>query len=142
MKEKVFQAVAAAVGAVASFLCGLPPILWILLAVMSLDYITGIIVGLMGKSLKTDTGGLSSSAAFTGLMKKALILAVVALAHLLDGAVAMSSGIDFSAVSGATCLWFVASEGISVIENASLMGVPVPDAVKQLLEVMRGQKKE
>ena len=85
---------------------------------------------------------MSSSAAFLGLAKKIIILIVVALAHLLDYAVATSSGIDFAAISGATCFWFVASEGISIIENAALLGVPIPDQIKQLLEVMRGKKND
>ena len=140
MKEYILQACAAAAGLVISFFTGLPPILLILLAVMSLDYVTGIVVGIMGRSQKTETGGLSSKAAFTGLLKKVLILAVVALAYLLDCAIKSSAGIEFAAVSGATCLWFVASEGISVIENASLMGVPIPDVVKQALDVIKGQK--
>ena len=55
MKEKIFQTIAAAAGAVASFFCGLPPILWVLLAVMSLDYITGLICGAVGKSLNPRT---------------------------------------------------------------------------------------
>ena len=138
MKEKILQALAAAAGAVASFFCGLPPILWVLLAVMTLDYLTGIICGLMGKSLKTEHGGLSSSTAFSGLMKKLLIIVIVALAFLLDRAVALGVGVQFAAVSGATCLWFIASEGISVIENAAQMGVPVPNVIKQALEVMKG----
>lgn len=140
MSEKVIQAIAAGAGAVISFFCGLPPILWILLATMSLDYVSGIIVGIMGKSPKTETGGLSSSMAFTGILKKVLILIIVALGYLLDFAVHTNTGIEFAAVSSATCLWFVASEGISVIENASLMGVPIPDQIRQLLEVMRGKK--
>lgn len=142
MKEKVFQAASAIAGAIISFFCGLPPILVILLAVMSLDFATGIIVGITGKSPKTEYGGLSSSAAFIGLMKKIIILIVVALAYLLDFAVSTNAGIDFAAVSGATCLWFVASEGISVVENAVLMGVPVPDQIRQLLEVMKGKKED
>lgn len=142
MKEKILQAIAAACGAVASFFCGLPPILWVLLAVMTLDFITGVIVGCSGKSPKTEYGGLSSSAAVIGLYKKALIIVIVALAYLLDFAVTQGTGIDFVAVSGATCLWFIASEGISILENASLIGVPIPDQIRQLLEVMKGKKEE
>lgn len=138
MKEKILQFLAAVGGAIASFFCGLPPILWVLLAVMTLDYITGIICGCMGKSLKTEHGGLSSNTAFVGLMKKLLIIVIVALAYLLDHAVSLNVGVQFAAVSGATCLWFIASEGISVVENASLMGVPIPKALQQALEVMRG----
>ena len=138
MKEKILQTLAAAAGAVASFFCGLPPILWVLLAVMTIDYLTGIICGAMGKSLKTDNGGLSSSAAFSGLLKKLLIIVIVALAYLLDYAVTLGVGVQFAAVSGASCLWFIASEGISVIENAAQMGVPVPNVITQALEVMKG----
>lgn len=138
MKEKIIQALAAAAGAVASFFCGLPPILWVLLAVMTLDYLTGIICGIMGKSLKTEHGGLSSSTAFSGLLKKLLIIVIVALAYLLDHAVTLGVGVQFAAVSGATCLWFIASEGISVVENAAQMGVPIPKVMKQALEVMKG----
>lgn len=59
-----------------SFFVGCPPIMCVLIAVMSFDYITGIICGAMGRSLKNDNGGLSSSAAFTGLLKKVVILVV------------------------------------------------------------------
>lgn len=148
MGEKIWKAIAAVGGAVASFFCGLPPILWVLLAVMTLDYLTGILCGIMGKSQKTEHGGLSSSTAFTGLLKKLLIIAIVSLAYLLDHAVTLNVGVQFAAVSGATCLWFIASEGISVVENAAQMGVPIPKALKQALEVMKGhgdepqQKKE
>lgn len=142
MKERVFQTIAAAAGAVASFFCGLPPILWVLIAVMSLDYITGLICGAMGKSPKTKHGGLSSNAAFMGLMKKLLIVVVVALAYLLDHAVTLGAGVQFAAVSGATCLWFIASEGVSVLENAAMMGVPIPKILRQALEVMKGKDNE
>ena len=140
MKDIAFQVLAAACGAVISFFCGLPPILWVLLLVMTLDFATGLIVGITGRSPKTEYGGLSSSTAFVGLMKKIVILVIVALAHLLDFAVAQNTGIEFTAVAGATCLWFVASEGISIVENAALMGVPIPEQIRQLLEVMRGKK--
>ena len=131
------EALAAAAGAALSFFCGLPPIIWILLAVMSLDYITGMICGLMGKSPKTEHGGLSSKAAFTGLLKKALILLVVLLAALLDRAVALGAGIEFEAVAGATCLWFIASEGMSILENAAAMEIPIPKVLLRALELFK-----
>ena len=142
MKENIWKTIAAAFGAVVSFFSGLPPILWVLLAVMTLDYLTGILCGIMGKSQKTEHGGLSSSTAFTGLLKKLLIIAIVSLAYLLDHAVTLNVGVQFAAVSGATCLWFIASEGISVVENAAQMGVPIPKALKQALEVMKGHGEE
>ena len=139
MQKKIIEALAAAAGAVASFFCGLPPIIWILLAVISLDYITGIICGLMGKSPKTENGGLSSKEAFQGLLRKALILFVVLLAALLDQAVSLSADIEFAAVSGATCLWFIASEGMSILENAAAMGVPIPKVMLNMLELFKAR---
>ena len=135
--KKVAEVVAAIGGAIASFFVNMPPLVWILIAVMSIDYITGLICGAMGKSKKTETGYLASHAAWLGLMKKALILLVVLLAALLDAAVSKGAGISFEAVMGATCLWFIASEGLSVLENVASMGVPVPKIMMKLLEVMR-----
>lgn len=139
-KTKTFAEVVAAIGgAIASFFTGIPPIIWVLLAVMSIDYVTGIICGLMGKSPNTENGGLSSKTAFRGLLKKSLILLVVLLAALLDKAVSMGTGAAFEAVAGATCLWFIASEGFSILENVAAMGVPVPKILLQALEVMRSK---
>lgn len=137
--KKVTEILAAIGGAIASFFCGLPPILWVLIAAMTIDYITGIICGFMGKSPKTENGFLSSSAAFKGILKKALIIMVVLLAALLDKAVTMGTGIQIEAVAGATCLWFIASEGFSILENVASMGVPVPNALLQVLEVMKAK---
>lgn len=137
-KAKTFTELLAAIGgAIASFFTGLPAIVWVLIAVMSIDYMTGIICGLMGKSPNTENGGVSSKTAFRGLLKKALILLVVLLAALLDKAVSMGTGAAFEAVAGATCLWFIASEGFSIIENAASMGIPIPGILKQALEIVR-----
>ena len=135
--KRVTEAFAAALGAVCSFFTGLPPIIWVLIAVMSLDYITGLMCGAMGKSPKTETGGLSSHAAFKGLLKKVLILIVAGLAALVDHAITVSAGIEMAAVTGACCLWFVASEGLSILENAAAMDVPIPKALMRALEIMR-----
>lgn len=137
--RKLTEYLAAIAGAIASFFCGLPPIMWVLVAVMTLDYITGLICGLMGKSPKTEHGGLSSSEAFKGLLKKALVILVVLLAALLDRAVALGAGIEFSAVAGATCLWFIASEGMSVLENAAAMDIPIPKVLLQALELFKSK---
>lgn len=135
--KKVAEFFAAIGGAIASFFVTMPPLVWILIAVMSIDYITGLICGAMGKSKKTENGYLESHAAFLGLMKKALILLVVLLAALLDMAVSKGAGIQFEAVMGACCLWFIASEGMSILENVASMGVPVPRILMRLLEIMR-----
>lgn len=127
-------------GAVVSFFTGFPPLLWALLGVMTLDYVTGLIVGALGRSPKTEEGGLSSRAAFEGLMRKCTVLLVVLLAWLLDYAVAQSSGmIAFSAVTGMVCVWFIGSEGLSVLENAAEIGLPIPGVLLRALEIMKAK---
>jgi len=135
--KKITELVAAVGGAVASFFVTMPPIVWVLIAVMSIDYITGLTCGALGKSKKTENGYLASHEAFKGLLKKALILLVVLLAALLDYAVSIGAGISFEAVMGATCLWFIASEGFSILENVACMGVPVPKILLRVLEIMK-----
>lgn len=137
MWKKLSEFIAAIGGAIASFFVTMPPLVWILIAVMSIDYVTGLICGAMGKSKKTETGYMASHEAWKGLMKKALILLVVLLSNLLDIAVSKGAGITFEAVMGATCLWFIASEGLSILENVASMGVPVPKILLKLLEIMR-----
>ena len=137
MWKKLSEFIAAIGGAIASFFVTMPPLVWILIAVMSIDYVTGLICGAMGTSKKTETGYLASHEAWKGLMKKALILLVVLLSNLLDIAVSKGAGITFEAVMGATCLWFIASEGLSILENVASMGVPVPKILLKLLEIMR-----
>lgn len=138
----LYRAYAAAVGALVSFVTGVPVILWVLIGVMTLDYVTGLLTGALGVSNKTQGGGLSSRAAFEGLLRKVMVLLVVLLAVLLDLAVQTGAGTSFSAVSGATCLWFIASEGVSVLENAAQMGLPIPQALAKTLEVMRGNDEQ
>lgn len=135
--KKVSELLAAVGGAIASFFMNMPPLVWILIAVMTIDFITGLICGAMGKSQKTENGYISSTTAFVGLMKKALILLVVLLAALLDKAVSTGAGITFEAVMGATCLWFIASEGFSILENVARMGIPVPKILLKMLEIMK-----
>lgn len=135
--KKVLEILSAIGGAIASFFVNMPPLVWILIAVMTMDFITGLICGAMGRSKKTENGYLASHAAFEGLMRKVLIIFVVLLAAALDAAVSKGAGIQFEAVVGATCLWFIASEGLSILENVASMGVPVPKILLKLLEIMK-----
>lgn len=137
MWKKVIEFLSAIGGAIVSFFTTMPPLVYILIGVMSIDYVTGLICGAMGKSKKTETGYLVSHEAWKGLLKKGVILLVVLLANLLDIAVSKGAGITVEAVMGATCLWFIASEGLSILENVASMGVPVPRILTNLLEIMR-----
>ena len=135
--KKIGELLAAVGGAIASFFVNMNPLVYILVAVMTIDYITGLIVAALGKSSKTENGYVSSHAAFIGLLKKACILLVVLMASLLDMAVTHGTGIQIEAVMGATCLWFIASEGLSILENVASMGVPVPRILLKVLEIMK-----
>lgn len=137
--KRLTEILAAIGGAIGSFFTGLPPVIFILVAVMALDYISGLICGFKGVSPKTQNGGLSSKAAYEGLLKKAVILLVVLLAHLVDHAVVLSAGIEFQAVTGATILWFIASEGISVLENAAALDIKIPKVLLMALEVFKSK---
>ena len=83
MKEKLLRFAAAAGGAAASFFTGIPPLVWVLAAAMSLDLLTGLVCGALGVSEKTEHGGLASGTAFRGLMKKALIIIIVVVVALV-----------------------------------------------------------
>ena len=135
--KKVLEILSAIGGAIASFFVNMPPLVWILIAVMTIDYITGLLCAAMGKSKKTENGFLESGTAWKGLIKKGLIILVVLLSWLLDQAVSTGAGISFEAVMGATCLWFIASEGLSILENVASMGIPVPNIMLKLLEIMK-----
>lgn len=137
MWDKIIKWLSAAGGAVLSFFSGLPPLMWVLLATMSLDYLTGLACAARGKSNKSETGHLSSTAARDGLLKKGMIFVVVLLGALLDYAITLGAGVQFSAVTGACCLWFIASEGISIVENAAGLGIPIPGILRRALEIMR-----
>ena len=135
--DNLYKIAAAAVGAVISFFTGIPVIMWVLIAMMTLDYVTGLMTGMMGVSSKTEGGKLSSRAAFDGLMRKIMIFLVVILSVLVDLAVQYGAGVTFNAVTGATCLWFIASEGVSVLENAAELGVPIPGILRRALELLQ-----
>lgn len=135
--DNLYKIAAAAVGAVISFFTGIPVIMWVLIAMMTLDYVTGLMTGMMGVSSKTEGGKLSSRAAFDGLMRKIMIFLVVILSVLVDLAVQYGAGVTFNAVTGATCLWFIASEGVSVLENAAELGVPIPGILRKALELLQ-----
>ena len=137
MWKKITEILAAVAGAIASFFTTMPPLVYVLIGVMSIDFLTGLMCGVLGKSKKTENGYLASHEAFRGLMKKMLIILVVVLAACLDYAVSLGAGITFEAVMGVTCLWFIASEGLSILENVASMGVPVPAILLNLLEIMR-----
>lgn len=120
-------------GLIAGCIGGWVPITNALAMIMAMDYISGFIVGVAGKSKKTPDGKLSSKVGFTGLMKKALMLAVVALAHQIDTGVGMGTNI----FRDLACGWYIGNEGLSIYENMKLMDVPFPVPLKKALDKLK-----
>ena len=116
----------------ASFFGGWSTGLNTLVIFMVIDYLSGLIVGgVFHKSNKTETGALESNAGFKGLCKKGMILLYVLVAYRLD----LIIGTNY--IRDAVIIGFVANEAISIIENAGLMGVPLPKVITTAIEVLR-----
>lgn len=96
-----------------------------------IDYITGMYVaGILHKSPKTKSGGLSSEKGFHGIIKKIMLLVFVAIMYRLD----LFFNIDY--LRNGTIVAYCVNELISIIENAGLMGVYVPDIVKRGIDLL------
>ena len=134
--NKAVKALATIGGAIAGIFGEWSMLMTVLATAMVLDYISGVLVAAFGKSLKTEGWHLDSKVGFVGLAKKALIIMIVLLATLLDKALGTSAMV----FQTATVCYYIANEGISVVENAGLMGLPVPDVVKRALEQMKEKK--
>lgn len=133
MWDKVVKTLCAIGGAIAGFFGGWPPMLTILVVVMCIDYVSGVIVAASGRSPKSETGGLSSKAGFIGIAKKGFIMLIVLLATMLDHAI----GDEAMLFQGAAACYYIANEGLSILENAVLMDMPVPGVIKRALEELR-----
>ena len=102
-----------------------------LVALMVIDYITGLIVAaIFKKSKKTNSGGLSSNIGFKGLCKKFSELMIVAVMYRLD----VLLGIQY--LRDLCVIGFVLNELISITENAGLMGIPLPPVVTKAIAVL------
>lgn len=136
--DRVVKAVALVAGAVSGLFGGFDTIMWVLVGFMALDYLSGLIVAWMGRSRKTETGHLDSKVGAQGIAKKGLMLLVVLVAALLDRAMDAGTSVFRNAV-----IWFyLANEGLSILENMSLAGVPFPQRVQQALEQLRDRNNE
>ena len=119
-------------GAAASAFGGWDASLSTLVAFMGADYVMGLIVaGIFHRSNKSESGALESRAGWKGLIRKGVTLAVVFVACHLDRLL----GTSF--IRDAVVIAFVVNETISIIENAGLMGVPIPPVLTKSLEVLK-----
>ena len=136
MWDKIIKAVAVVAGAIAGLYGEWTTALSILAIMMGVDYITGVLVAISGRSPKTDGGGLSSKIGFVGIAKKGFIMLIVLVATQLDKAIGNTAMV----FQTATVFYYIANEGLSILENAELMGVPFPDFIRERLESMRESK--
>ena len=104
-----------------------------LVCVVAIDYITGVIKALILKKLDSNVG-------FRGLLKKVFIFALVALATVIDRMIPAAN----QAIRAAVIAFYVANEGISILENAGEIGLPMPGALRTALKKLSetGEKKE
>ena len=125
--DKILQTISGAICAVCGFLWGeLDGLIYALIAFMTIDYVTGLVAAWIRKELSSEIG-------FKGIAKKVFILSLVAVGHILDVRVLGGGAVCRSAVIG----FYIANEGISILENAGNIGLPLP---KKLIEVLQQLK--
>ena len=126
MKEfwNTIQLVFAAVGGwLGYFLGGCDGLLYALIAFVAIDYITGVMCAISDKTLSSEVG-------FKGICRKVLIFLLVGIGNIIDVQVLGSPGVLRTAV----IFFYLTNEGVSLLENAAHLGLPVPDAIKTVLE--------
>lgn len=109
----------------------------ILLIFMCTDYITGLILsGIFKKSKKTESGGLSSEIGFKGLIKKVCIIICVIVANMLDYV------LKTNYIRNVVIISFMTNEVISIIENLGLIGVKIPKAIINAIDILKGKEED
>ena len=121
-------------GAISTFFGGWTSAMTTLVIFMAIDYITGFVVaGIFNKSPKTENGALNSKAGFKGLCKKGMILFMVLIACRLD----IALGTNF--IRDVVIIGYIVNETISIVENAGLMGLPIPPAITKAIDVLQSK---
>lgn len=115
------------------FLGGWDGLLYALIAFVVIDYITGVMCAISDRTLSSEVG-------FKGICRKVLIFLLVGIAHILDVNVIGSGGVLRTAV----IFFYISNEGVSLLENAGHLGLPVPEKIKVVLEQLhdRSESKE
>ena len=128
---KIQIAITALGGWLGYFLGGLDGLLIALLVFVALDYVTGVMCAISDHKL-------SSAVGFRGICRKMVILMLVGIGHILDVHV-VGTG---SALRTAVICFYLSNEGISLLENASHLGLPVPDRLKTILQQIHGRSEK
>jgi len=137
MKQSILTVIGATGAFIANLFGGWDAGLTTLVIFMAIDYFTGLVVaGVFRKSEKTENGALSSKAGLQGIAKKIMMLLLVLVAVRLD----ILTGTDY--IRDAVIIALCGNELISIIENAGLMGVPIPQKLKEAIEVLSRKGEE
>lgn len=135
VKVSILGAVGVIGSIIANALGGWNMALRVLISFMAADYTSGLIVaGVFKKSQKTKSGCLESKTGFTGLCKKGMILGIVFIATQLD----LLSGTEM--IRDAVIIGYIVNEAVSIIENAGLMGIPIPPVIVKSIEVLKNKE--
>lgn len=116
-------------GFIGWFLGGFDGFLYALLAFVIIDYLTGVMVAVVQKQLSSEVG-------FKGIAKKVLIFCLVAIGHIVDTQIIKSGSVLRTAI----VFFYLSNEGISILENVTLIGLPVPQKLRDVLEQLRDEK--
>lgn len=135
------NAICTAIGTVGSVIAGIfggwDAAMMTLVIFMLIDYVSGLIVaGVFHNSGKTENGSLESKAGWKGLCRKGMTLLIVLIGARLD----ILMGAAY--IRDAVCIAFIANETISIIENAGLMGVPIPAVITNAIEVLKKKSED
>ncbi len=105
-----------------------------LIIVMAIDFILGLLIAaFFNKSPKSETGSISSKSCFMGLCKKCTMLLFVLVAYRLD----ISLGTDY--IKPAAVIAFIVNELISIVENAGIIGIPMPKIITKAIEILKNK---
>lgn len=131
VKSKLCTVIGLIGSSITSFMGGWDTGMVTLITCMAVDYVSGLIVaGVFHNSSKTETGGLESKAGWKGLCRKCMTLLFVMVSYWID----MLIGTNY--IRDAVIIGFVANEVISIVENAGLMGIPLPAAVTKMIDIL------
>ena len=136
--KEILTAGVGALGGLMSWLYGgFGDAMLVLIVFMALDYMTGLIVaGVFHKSSKSETGALESKVGWKGLCRKGMTLGIVMMAALLDRIMGTAY------IRDAVVVGFIFNESLSILENAGLMGVSYPRALKNALDLLNQKGEE
>ena len=123
------SAFAAVGGVVGWYLGGLDGFLYALIAFVVVDYLTGVLRAIVEKELSSRIGA-------HGIAKKVAIFLVVGIGHLIDFYLLQSDG---APLRTAVIFFYIANEGVSLLENATVIGLPVPNKLKDVLAQLHGK---